>query len=144
LANPLLFVNPFAPPSGKTFSAPGHIKIDFIPPIPLLPYHDASTPRLLLRVILAFPSSMNNPQPALSAALSGLIPNTGGQLTLSYDFTASSSTPTLSIANLGIGADTSLLFDNISLRAIPEPAASLLLLASTGLVLRRSRRKGAR
>jgi hypothetical protein len=72
-------------------------------------------------------------------ALSGLIPNGGGQLSLSYDFVASSSTPTLNIANLGVGADSSLLFDNISLRAIPEPASSLLALLGTTLLYRRRR-----
>jgi hypothetical protein len=72
-------------------------------------------------------------------ALSGLIPNGGGQHSLSYDFVASSSTPTLNIANLGVGADSSLLFDNISLRAIPEPASSLLALLGTTLLYRRRR-----
>lgn len=72
-------------------------------------------------------------------ALSGLIPNTGGQLSLTYDFVASSSNPTLAIANLGVGADSSLLFDNISLRAIPEPGSSLLGLLGTALLYRRRR-----
>ncbi|MDB6071091.1 MAG: hypothetical protein JWL81_2262 [Verrucomicrobiales bacterium] len=72
-------------------------------------------------------------------ALSGLIPNTGGQLSLTYDFVATSANPTLSIANLGVGADSSFLFDNISLRAIPEPSGSLLALLSGAVLLRRRR-----
>ena len=72
-------------------------------------------------------------------ALSGLIPNSGGQLSLSYDFVAASSNPTLSIANLGVGADSSLLFDKISLRVIPEPGSSLLALLGTVLLYRRRR-----
>lgn len=75
-----------------------------------------------------------------NTALSGLIPNTGGQLSLSYDFLASSANPTLSIANLGVGADSSFLFDNISLRPIPEPGSALLALLGSSLLLRRSRR----
>lgn len=74
-----------------------------------------------------------------NTALSGIIPNTGGQLTLEYTFIASSETPTLTLSNLGIGADSTFLFDNLSLRAIPEPSTTLLAFLAGSALLRRRR-----
>ncbi len=73
-------------------------------------------------------------------ALSGLVLQTTDQYRLTYDFIASSSTPVLNIENMGIGADTSLLFDNVSLRLIPEPGSISLTLAAAGLALLRRKR----
>ena len=55
-------------------------------------------------------------------------------------WTATGANATLAINGLGNGPDSAITFDNFTLRAIPEPSASVaLLLSLSGLALRRRR-----
>lgn len=69
-------------------------------------------------------------------ALNEQIPTT--QQTLTYQFTADSSSALLTLANQGLGGDTTIFFDNVHLRAIPEPVVSTFMgLAALGIFRRR-------
>jgi len=59
---------------------------------------------------------------------------------LSAPWTAGGASASLDIGGIANGADSSIVFDNVTLRAIPEPStAAVLLTGLTGLVLRRRR-----
>lgn len=63
--------------------------------------------------------------------------------TLSVPFPASADTLTFRFANRvpAAGGDVTLLLDNISVRAVPEPGAAALLLLGSAALLRRGRRQ---
>ena len=57
---------------------------------------------------------------------------------LDFDFVATGASATLSLANLGLAADSTLLVDNVRVQSVPEPgSAALLVLGSIALVRRR-------
>ena len=79
-------------------------------------------------------------------AFTGLVPEAGGTnpyYHLSFDFTASATTAEISIANLGLAPDSTLLVDNIRVVAVPEPASmSFAAIGILSLALRRRRAVG--
>ncbi len=59
---------------------------------------------------------------------------------LAAPWTATGNSATLSILGIANGADSSIVFDNVNLRIIPEPSvAAAVLVALSGLALRRRR-----
>lgn len=70
-------------------------------------------------------------------ALSGTIGTS--QQTLTYTFTADNATALLTLANQTPGGDRTIFFDDVHLRAIPEPSAGVLGAASLLLLMRRRR-----
>ena len=81
-----------------------------------------------------------------STALNAAVPEVGGTnpyYNLSYDFTATAATTTLTIANQGLSGDSTLLVDNVRVfNVVPEPAACAFL-ALGGLLLARRRKARA-
>jgi MYXO-CTERM domain-containing protein len=77
-------------------------------------------------------------------AFTGVVPEVGSTnpyYHLSFDFIAAGTSTQLSIANLGLAADSTLLVDNIRVVAVPEPTgASLTLLGLAALAQRQRRR----
>lgn len=61
---------------------------------------------------------------------------------LSLPWTAADSTAQLEIIGIQNGADSAIAFDNISLRAVPEPAGTLSAVAGFALTALRRRRRG--
>ena len=66
----------------------------------------------------------------------------GAYKRLSALWTATGTTATLSLGGVGIGGDSAVVFDNVTLRVIPEPASSSVIAgALAGLAMRRRRAK---
>ena len=75
-------------------------------------------------------------------AFTGSVPEVGGvnpYYHLDYDFVASGTTTTVSLANLGLAADSTLLVDNVRVLAVPEPCGAALLALGSLTLLRRRR-----
>ena len=79
-------------------------------------------------------------------AFTGTVPEVGGvnpYSHLDFDFVASGTSTTVSLANLGLAGDSTLLLDNVRVVAVPEPGSAAFL-ALGSLALLRRRRQNAR
>jgi len=78
-----------------------------------------------------------------NTAFDAAVPEVGGAnayYDLTYDFIATATTTTLTIANQGATADSTLLVDNVRVFAVPEPSA-FAITGLGGLLLARRKRR---